>query len=135
MQQIFTHPLFLVGTGGALGSMARYGVARLFQGCDGGKQFPWSTFTVNVVGSFVLGLVAVWAVDRLPMRRELYFLMGTGFCGGFTTFSTFSLETCQLLQKGRWDLAMIYVAGSSIAGLASVWLAMMLGSSANSLAE
>jgi fluoride exporter len=94
----------LVFVGGGLGSLARYvageGVGRL---C--GTAFPYGTLAVNVLGSFLIGCAAVWALGELPGRSvwssEMRALLFTGFFGGFTTFSTFSLQTLQLYQKGQ----------------------------------
>jgi CrcB protein len=110
----------LVLVGGAVGASARYltdvGVQRAH-----GTDFPWGTWTVNVVGSFVLGLVAAagstWVVT----------LVGTGFCGGFTTLSTFGYETVRLSEKGRTDLAVGNVVASLAAGLVAGALGWWLG--------
>lgn len=84
--------------------------------------YPWHTLGINTVGSFVLGLLAVWCRDRTGW----YALLGIGLCGGFTTFSTFSLETLTLLDEGRSGRAVGYVAGSVAAGLLGVWLGLRL---------
>ena len=86
------------------------------------QVFPWHTFGINVVGSFVLGLVVVWCKDH----PTWYLLLGTGVCGGFTTFSTFSLETLTLLEKDRIDLATAYVIGSVVAGLLGTMVAIKI---------
>ena len=84
--------------------------------------YPWHTLGINAVGSFVLGLLAVWCRDR----PGWYALLGIGVCGGFTTFSTFSLETLTLLDEGRTGRAAGYVLGSVAAGLAGAWLGLRL---------
>jgi fluoride exporter len=107
-----------VGLGGALGSLARFGLREWLTPSK--DAFPWSTFFANLLGSFLLGIIAIACKDR-----PIWILfLGVGFCGGFTTFSTFSLETLELIQTNRLGTAMIYGAGSVAAGLLGVWLGM-----------
>lgn len=113
----------LVGLGGAVGSMARYGVARLVPF----GSFPWSTLLVNVAGSFLMGLLAVaiakWATGWSESAR---LLLGVGLLGGFTTFSAFSLDTMVLVQRGEWVAAFGYVFFSVAASLAAIALGFWL---------
>ncbi|MBX9581139.1 MAG: fluoride efflux transporter CrcB [Gemmataceae bacterium] len=124
-------PVVLLAAGGAAGANARYWFglwvrdvqARLL----GPAEFPWATFLVNVSGSVVLGFVAALYLDHPdPARRNWYLLLGTGFCGGFTTFSTFSLEAVQLLRDDRPGAAAGYALGSVVFGLLGVWAALRL---------
>jgi CrcB protein len=98
-----------VALGGALGAVARYltNVA-VMRGI--GPGFPWGTIIVNITGSFLMGVLAVWLAQR-GMTRHAPFLM-TGVLGGFTTFSAFSLDTLTLWERGDMGLALAYVAGS-----------------------
>ncbi|MFO0848205.1 MAG: fluoride efflux transporter CrcB [Gemmataceae bacterium] len=107
----------LVAVGGGAGAWLRFAVNRW-----GGPDFPWHTLGINVFGSFVLGLLVVWLKDR----PGWLLLLGTGVCGGFTTFSTFSVETFNLLVRGRAWAAAGYVFGSVAAGLAGVAVAVRL---------
>jgi fluoride exporter len=107
--------------GGALGTLARYGAGWLAGGWEG-DGFPWATFVINVVGSFMLGAVIAFA-DRSIISPELRTVLGVGFCGAFTTFSTFSVEALALMQAGQTGRAAIYVIGSVVTGL----LAAMAG--------
>jgi CrcB protein len=113
--------VLLVLVGGAVGAPARYLTDVLVQRLHG-SAFPWGTWTVNVVGSFVLGLVASaapsWAVT----------LLGTGFCGALTTFSTFGYETVRLAEEGEGATAAANVVGSLTAGLAAAALGWWVGS-------
>jgi fluoride exporter len=105
----------LVGLGGALGAMARFGVGRLL----GATAFPWATLAVNVLGGLLMGLLAGWLVARGGSEPARLFL-GVGLLGGFTTFSAFSLETLLLIDRGEAGHAAAYVAASVIASVGSV---------------
>ena len=123
-----------VAAGSALGALARYlcsvaAVALL------GPAFPWGTLTVNVLGSFLIGLYASLSEPDgrlLASSAQRQFVM-TGFCGGFTTFSIFSLETVLLVDRDKFDLAAIYVAVSITLWLVSVWIGYGIGSKLNRL--
>lgn len=115
--------LAVVG-GGAVGCVARYAAGRAAPLLIDPQFFPWHTFAINVAGSFVLGLVAVWYQSH--PQPAWYLLLGTGFCGGFTTFSTFSLETLTLLEKDRPAAAAVYAVGSVAAGILAAGLAVKL---------
>ncbi len=125
LMAVVTHPVALLSLGGAAGVNARYWLAWWVRGQPWSASFPWATLLINVSGSLVLGVVAVLCLERTaPARQELFLLLGTGFCGGYTTFSTFELETWNLLRAGRWGLALLYVLGSVLAGFAAVALAI-----------
>jgi len=108
------HPAILVGIGGAVGSNARYWIGHCFRQQAWAKDYFWGTFTINVTGSILLGVIAALCRDRMG---PAFLLLGTGFCGGYTTFSTFSLEVTEFIHAGRWDLAAIYMATSIIGGV------------------
>lgn len=112
LSALLTHPAVLVGLGGAAGANARYWLGLWFRQQPWAAHFAWGTLVINVSGSLLLGVVAAGFRDR---GGPGFLLLGTGFCGGYTTFSTFSLEVAEAIQKGRWDLAALY-AGSSVAG-------------------
>jgi fluoride exporter len=119
-----THPLFSIAVGGAAGSVLRYVVGQWVDSRLSETGFPFGTFTVNFVGSFILGVLAFCVLESLlPNYRELYLLFGTGFCGGFTTFSTFEWETHKLIRDGNWWLAGSYVVGSVVCGFIAFVLA------------
>lgn len=113
--------VLLVLVGGAIGAPTRY-LADLFVQRLHATAFPWGTWTVNVAGSFLLGAVAAtgpaWTIT----------LVGTGFCGALTTFSTFGYEGVRLSEEGESGVAVRYVVGSLAAGLAAAALGWLLGS-------
>jgi CrcB protein len=120
--------LLLVALGGAIGSVARYAAGVVFAPTAGG--FPTATVLVNVVGSFLIGCFArifpLTAPD--PVFR---LLLITGFCGGFTTFSTFSAETLAMVQQGRALRALLYIGLSLGLGLGATALGLMVARSSD----
>ena len=109
----------LVASGGAVGSVLRYYIGvwalRLL-----GPVFPWGTLTVNVVGCFIIGLLAELITRKFGASTELRLLLITGVLGGFTTFSAFSLDAISLFEGGRPGLSAIYIAASVCVSLAAV---------------
>jgi CrcB protein len=117
--------LAVIAAGGMLGASARYGVARWLP--VGADHFPWATFWTNLSGSFVLGLVLVLALERLPPNRYLRPFVATGILGAYTTFSTYEVETALLLKDGHAIVATIYLLGSVAAGLVLAYGGMVVG--------
>lgn len=116
----------LVGLGGALGAMARFGAGRLIGRMMGVAGFPYATLAVNISGGFLMGLLVGWLASRGEGDGWRQFL-GVGVLGGFTTFSAFSLEIMLMLERGETATAAIYVLASvlmSVCALAlGLWLA------------
>lgn len=116
--------LLQVALGGAIGASARYltsvGAMRLM-----GPGFPWGTLAVNVVGSFLMGVLIVVLAHKDGGTRLAPFLM-TGILGGFTTFSAFSLDALTIYERGQVGLAGVYVAASVLLSLAAIVLALFL---------
>jgi len=114
-----------VAVGGMAGATARYGVSRLIVvPADG---FPWATLLVNVTGAFALGVLVTVLAGRRPRDRLLRPLLGTGVLGGYTTFSTLSVEADVLVKDGRAGVAAAYVVATLGAGLVAVALGAALG--------
>ena len=115
----------LVGIGGFAGSVLRYLVGLVPLGAAG--AFPFKTLAVNVAGAFAIGLLCALAARQGPgMDPRLVLALKTGVCGGFTTFSTFALETATLLQDGQTLLAAVYVLASMLLGLGATLVAEAL---------
>lgn len=115
--------IILVGVGSFFGGICRYGVSLLLKSSS--QHFPWNTFAVNIIGCFLIGLLFGY-INRTPQSSSLINLVFVvGFCGGFTTFSTFSKENLVLLQSGNFAGFATYTLGSVLLGLTAVtagWL-------------
>jgi fluoride exporter len=116
----------LVGLGGATGSMLRYGIGSVVNRYVN-NQFPIGTFSINVVGSLIIGILFGLVARNQWLQEGGMLLLASGFCGGFTTFSTFALENITLMQKGQSFMAILYTGLSIIIGLllcrVGIWLA------------
>jgi fluoride exporter len=125
---------FWIAVGSALGGMARYGcsgiAARLI-----GETFPWGTLIVNVAGSFIIGFFATLTGPdgRVYMGSTTRQFVMLGFCGGYTTFSSFSLQTLNLINDGEWVRAGANIGGSVLLCLLAVWAGHLLAASINSM--
>ncbi len=122
--QLDRRELAAIFTGGFLGAIARAEVAQALPADDG--QWPWATFLVNVLGAFLLGYFATRLQERLPLSAYRRPLLGTGFCGALTTFSTMQVELLRMLDTGRVALAVAYALVSVAAGFAAVAIATNL---------
>lgn len=112
------------GIGGAIGAMTRYGVSQIPLLTT--SLFPYATLAVNVLGSFVIGFVAGAASKTAVISPAAAVFWKAGFCGGLTTFSTFSLETVGLFEKKQWGIAGAYIAASIALTIAGVALGRLL---------
>lgn len=115
----------MVGLGGALGAMARFSLAAvIFKWI--GKAYPYGTLSVNLIGSFAIGIAYIWLVENNFAGDAHRHLIMVGFLGAFTTFSTFSLEALTLLQQGRITAFLTYIALSLIGCMLATALGMIL---------
>lgn len=113
---------FLVALGGAVGAVLRFYLSETLPS----EAFPWATLSVNLVGSFLLGVVmAATLVDAIGETQAL--LLGVGLLGAFTTMSTFSVETVVMVEDGRWRLAGLYVVVSAVVGPLLAWFGWKCG--------
>ncbi len=116
--------ILIVAIGGALGAVARYVVSNFVQN---GHTFPWGTFSVNFIGCFMLGLLMYGIqYSLIPLPEEMRLLIGVGFIGALTTFSTFSFETMRLLEAGDYFGAGANILLSLLVGLAAVYLGKLV---------
>ncbi len=113
-----------VGIGGFFGSIFRYLISHYIN-ISAHSTFPFGTLTVNVVGSFLIGIIIAAALEG-DLNKSMRLFLATGFCGGFTTFSSFSYEFFSLLQHEQTGYAFLYAAASFVLGLAFVWLGFYL---------
>jgi CrcB protein len=124
--RVARHKMLWLMVGGALGTLARYWLGKWISTHPWGQAFPLGTLVINVSGSFILGAAAVVLLERWPQYQDWYVPLGTGFCGGYTTFSTFEWETFKLVRDGSWGLALANALGSLVAGFVGVLLAVFL---------
>jgi len=121
--------IWYVALGSAVGGVLRFLLGGWIQE-RAGTTFPVQTLLINVSGSFLLGLIQRYALDTTAISPEVRTLLTIGFCGGYTTFSTFSLETVRLLEDGDWRRAALYIGSSVVlcigAAIAGVFLAKEL---------
>ena len=113
-----------IAAGGAVGALVRVALARSY--APGPGSWPWVTFAVNLAGAFMLGYFVTRLQERLPLSAYRRPLLGTGFCGALTTFSTMQLELLVMLDHGDVGLAIVYAAASILAGYACVHVATAL---------
>jgi CrcB protein len=118
--------MIAVALGAALGANLRYGLS-LWAAQRWGAAFPYGTLIINVLGSFLIGLILALSAGRLPLSEPARLLLVTGLLGGFTTFSSFSYEAYTLILAGRWPAAALYVAVSVGLGLVGVFLGAGVG--------
>ena len=111
---------FYVFIGGGLGSIFRFAISKLISVTKGG--FPWPTIFANLIGCFLIGFLLGWAIKNNGERSELYLLFIVGFCGGLTTFSTFSNEGFLFLKSADYSNFLIYILSSVIGGITLVGL-------------
>ncbi|MEO3756998.1 fluoride efflux transporter CrcB [Mycobacterium sp. B14F4] len=119
-----TRELLAVFVGGAVGTVARAAVETIVAPEPG--HWPWPTFAVNIVGAFLLGYFTTRLLERLPVSSYRRPLLGTGICGGLTTFSTMQVETLKMIEHRHYGLAAGYIAASIAAGLVAVYIATAL---------
>jgi CrcB protein len=114
-----------IAAGGALGSLARYGVGSLVANRMG-TRFPYGTFVINLTACLIIGFSLTWIGRRTDVNPAWRFLIPIGFVGAYSTFSTFEWETFTNLQIGAFLIAALYVSLSFLLGLLAVWLGVLL---------
>lgn len=110
--------LLFVATGGAIGSSLRY----LFMLFTKDSQFPYATLLVNILGSLLIGFLFALNLKNEFFTKNINLLLITGLCGGFTTFSAFSIENLRMIQEGKIAISLLYISLSIVGGLLATWL-------------
>jgi CrcB protein len=116
--------LAAIFVGGALGTVARAGLSTVL--VSDPASWPWPTFAVNIVGAFLVGYFVTRLLERLPITSYRRPLLGTGLCGGLTTFSTMQVESVRMIEHSHWALAGAYIVTSIVLGLLAVQLSTAL---------
>lgn len=117
--------ILLVGAGGCLGSIARFVSQQLISRYYP-SSFPWGTLFVNVLGCFIIGVIYALSEKGSLLSPEWRLLLATGFCGGFTTFSSFAYENVALIRDGEFLYTFIYIAASLLIGLVGAYLGILI---------
>ena len=118
--------VLVVAVGGALGTLARWGVAEAFHDDGPVTGFPWATFLVNVTGAFLLAVLMVVVTERRPDSRYVRPFLGVGVLGGYTTFSTAMADTHALVVADRGLLVAAYLVATLVVGLLAVWAGLVM---------
>ncbi|HEV3054878.1 MAG TPA: fluoride efflux transporter CrcB [Solirubrobacteraceae bacterium] len=124
MRKLDTRELAAIFAGGVAGAVLRVELSEAYPSADG--SWPWIVFSINVSGAFILGYMVTRLQERLPLSTYRRPLVGTGFCGAFTTFSTMQLELLKMIDRDRYGLAVGYAVASIVAGYLAVFLATAL---------
>lgn len=114
-----------ISVGASCGAVCRWWTVLLIQRWFG-AGYPWATLLVNAVGSFVLGFLVIWFLDKTHLSDLLRLMLIVGFLGSFTTFSTFSLESVRLMEQGSVTLSLAHTIGSVVLCIAMAWLGMLI---------
>lgn len=117
--------IWYIAAGSAAGGVARFLLGTMLQQ-RAGTTFPVGTLVVNLTGSLLLGFLLRWALGMPSVSPEVRAMLTTGFCGGYTTFSTFSYETMAMVEEGDWRRAALYVAASVVLSVAGAFMGMAM---------
>jgi CrcB protein len=117
--------LLAVGIGGGLGALLRYFVAGAFQSAAW-PGYPWGIFIVNITGGFVMGLIVELSALKINLSPEMRAFLTTGVLGGYTTFSTFSLDSVLLIERGNYGSAAVYIAGSTLLSILALFAGLWI---------
>ncbi len=123
-KRVIMKSILLVMAGGGVGAALRFQLGRMLVSAP--PAWPWGTFVVNVLGGFVMGVLAAWLMRAGEAAETMRLLIGVGLLGGFTTFSAFSLDMMRMIESGAVGLAFIYALASVVLALAALYAGMML---------
>jgi fluoride exporter len=125
LDEVRVRTFWAIAIGAAIGGVSRYYLASAIQQRVG-ATFPWGTLLINVTGSLLLGFIIRYALASPAVSVEMRALLTTGFCGGYTTFSTYSYETATLMEEGQYERAVVYSLGSVLLALAATFAGFIL---------
>lgn len=118
--------ILLIFLGGGIGSVARYGLMQAIGRVTPGSNFPWHTLGVNILGALIIGILIEVLALRISMPAPPRFFLVTGFLGGFTTFSAFSMETALMLERGDYAYSALYAVASVVGTVVAVFIGSAL---------
>lgn len=118
--------ILYVGLGGGIGSILRFLTSRVVARYAQAEWLFAGTFVANIIGSFLIGLFAGWMLAQNPENQSFRLLFIVGFCGGYTTFSTFAFENLRLMEMHQWGSLLLYTLSSIVLGILMVWIGMKI---------
>ena len=118
--------ILFVGLGGGIGSIMRFLTSRFTARLVAAQWLFLGTLAANLIGCFLIGILSGWMLSHIPDNQSFRLLFIVGFCGGYTTFSTFSFENYRLIEMNQWGILLLYLPASVVLGIIAVWLGMKI---------
>jgi CrcB protein len=118
--------ILFVGIGGGIGSMMRFLTSRFTARLVAAQWLFLGTLAANLIGCFLIGILSGWMLSHMPDNQPFRLLFIVGFCGGYTTFSTFAFENYRLIEMNQWGILLLYLPASVVLGIIAVWLGMKI---------
>jgi len=118
--------ILFVGIGGGIGSMMRFLTSRFTARLVAAQWLFLGTLAANLIGCFLIGILSGWMLSHMPDNQPFRLLFIVGFCGGYTTFSTFAFENYRLIEMNQWGILLLYLLASIVLGIIAVWLGMKI---------
>lgn len=118
--------ILFVGLGGGIGSIMRFLTSRFTARLVAAQWLFLGTLAANLIGCFLIGILSGWMLSHMPDNQSFRLLFIVGFCGGYTTFSTFAFENYRLIEMNQWGILLIYLTASVVLGIIAVWLGMKI---------
>ena len=118
--------ILFVGIGGGIGSIMRFLTSRFMARLVAAQWLFLGTLAANLIGCFLIGILSGWMLSHMPDNQPFRLLFIVGFCGGYTTFSTFAFENYRLIEMNQWGILLIYLTVSVVLGIIAVWLGMKI---------
>ncbi|MBZ4657169.1 MAG: fluoride efflux transporter CrcB [Bacteroidota bacterium] len=118
--------ILFVGIGGGIGSIMRFLTSRFTARLVAAQWLFLGTLAANLIGCFLIGILSGWMLSHMPDNQSFRLLFIVGFCGGYTTFSTFAFENYRLIEMNQWGILLLYLLASIVLGIIAVWLGMKI---------